>query len=205
MASFWRRYWIVILSLAAIAGVSLGLLYARGLPLDVAIFRAINGGPLSPVLVALAYITYGLGTFWFSLALFVALFFAGERRFALSALGATVAGALLVLLIKYLSLEPRPWQVLAGVRFVGIRERNPAFPSGHAEQAYLTSYLLVSYYLFRWYVQAALYGGAACICLGRIYVGDHLPADVVAGALVGILFGVLWVHTPLWPGQRRAP
>lgn len=204
MASFWRRYGVVILCLVAIAAVSVAGLYARNLPFDIAFFRAINGGLASPALDALAYVGYALGSFWFSLALFIALFFAGYRRFALSAIGALAAGGLLVLLIKYLSQQPRPWQVLAGVRFIGLRAQSPAFPSGHAEQAFLTSYLLIQYFLFRWYIQAALYSTATFVAFSRIYVGDHFPVDVVAGALIGILFAVLWVHTPLWPGARGA-
>lgn len=203
MASLWRRYDVIILALAGIAAVSIAGLYARGQPLDIRIFREVNSALAGPALDALAYLGYALGTFWFSLALYVALFIAGERRFALSALGALVAGGLLVQLIKYLSLELRPWQMLAGVRFMGIRSTGPSFPSGHAEQAFLTSYLLIAYFMFRWYVQAALYGTATMVGFTRIYVGDHLPADVVAGALIGILVAVLWVHTPLWPGPRR--
>ncbi len=203
-AGFWRRYGTIILALAAIAAVSAGLLSLRGRPPDIAIFRAINGARTNAIFDALGDAGYALGFFWTSVALFAGLFFAGERRFALSALAAIVAGGLLVLLIKCLSAEPRPYQVLAAVRVTGIVERSPAFPSGHAEQAFLTAYLLVSYYLFRWYIQAALYSLAAYVCLGRIYVGAHLPSDVLAGALIGLLFGVLWVHTSLWPGARQA-
>ncbi len=202
VAGFWRRYWVVLLALAAIAAVSVGLLSLRGRPLDIAIFRAINGAPANPVFDALADLGYALGFFWTSVALFVALFFAGERRFALSALGAIAAGGLLVLLIKYLSAQARPYETLAEVRVAGVPALTSAFPSGHAEQSFLTAYLLVGYFQFRWYVQAALFGLAAYVCLGRIYVGAHLPSDVVAGALVGVLFGLLWVHTCLWPGAR---
>ncbi|HOG46501.1 MAG TPA: phosphatase PAP2 family protein [Anaerolineae bacterium] len=204
MAGYWRRYGIIILALAAIAAVSAGLLSIRGRPLDIAIFRAINAGLAGPALDALGYLGDALGTFWLSLALFAALFFAGYRRFGLSSLGAIATGALLVVLIKYLAATPRPPMMLAGVRVVGFPELTPAFPSGHAEQAFLTAYLLVSYFLFRWYVQAALYGAAACVGLSRIYVGAHLPSDVAAGALIGVLWGMLWVHTRLWPGRHRA-
>jgi len=203
MQSFWRRYGILLLILAAIAAVSAVGLALRGRSFDIALFRAINSGLASPVLDAAAYIGYGLGTFWFSLALFVALFLAGYRRFALSAIGALAAGGLLVLLIKYLSQQPRPWQMLAGVRFIGLRAQSPSFPSGHAEQAFLTTSLLIRYFLFRWYIQAALYGAATLVAFSRVYVGDHLPTDVVAGALIGILWATLWAHSRLWPGPRQ--
>ncbi len=205
MASFWRRYGAIILALAAIAAISIGGLYARGRPLDIHIFRQINTGAASAPLDVLGQVGYVLGAFWFSLALFIGLFFAGYRRFALSSLGAIAAGALLVLLIKYLTNQPRPWQELEGVRVVGIRSRGYGFPSGHAEQAFLTAFLLASYFSFRAYVRAGLYALAALIALSRVYVGEHLPVDVVAGALIGLSFGVLWVHSSLWPPAPRGP
>lgn len=204
MRSFWRRYGILLLCLAGIAAVSAIGLALRGRWCDVALFRAVNAGLASPALDVASYAGYVLGSFWFSLGLFAALWLAGYRRFALSALGASIAGGLLVLLIKYLSQQPRPWQVLAGVRIVGLRAWTPGFPSGHAEQAFLTSYLLIHYFRFRWYLQVALYSAAALIGLSRIYVGNHLPTDVVAGAAIGLLLGALWVRSRFWPPAAGA-
>ncbi len=204
MRSFWERYGVLLLCLAGIATVSAIGLALRGGFYDIALFRAVNAGLAGPALDVAAYIGYGLGSFWFSLGLFAALWLAGYRRFALSALGATIAGGLLVLLIKYLSQQPRPWQVLAEVRTVGLRGLSPAFPSGHAEQAFLTSYLLIHYFRWQWYIQAALYGAAAYVGFSRIYVGDHLPTDVVAGAAIGLLLGTLWVRSRFWPPAHGA-
>jgi undecaprenyl-diphosphatase len=203
MRVLWRRYGVILLCLLGIAAVSAGGLALRASAADIGLLRAINSGLASPALDGLAYLGYALGTFWFSLALFAGLFFAGYRRFGLSAVGAMVAGGLLVLLIKYLSQQPRPWQMLAGVRFMGLRAQSPAFPSGHAQQAFLTTSLLNRYFLFRWYIEAVLYSVAALVAFTRIYVGDHFACDVIAGALIGVLVALLWTHTRLWPGTVR--
>jgi len=203
MAGFWRRYGAIILTLAAIAALSAGGLYARGQAADIQLFHTINTSRTNAGFDALGTVGYGLGSFWFSLGLFTILFFLGWRRLALSAIGAIVAGALLVLLIKYLAHQPRPAQELPGVRAVGIPEYGLGYPSGHSAQAFLTVYLLCSYFSFRWYTQAGLYSLASLVALTRVYTGVHLPVDIVVGAAIGLLFGVLWVHTRLWPGPRR--
>ncbi len=203
MASFWRRYGVILLCLAGIALVSAGGLYARSQPLDVQLFRTINTCCANAVLDALTTLGYVLGSFWFSLGLFAALFFLGYRRPALSALGAIVAGALLVLLIKWITYQPRPWQELTGVRVISIIDHGLGYPSGHAAQAFLTSYLLVAFFHPRWYALVGLYALAAAVALSRVYAGQHFPADIIAGGSIGTLFGVLWVNSPLWPRGDR--
>jgi len=202
MDLFWRRYGAILLCLAGIAAVSAAGLALRASPFDVALLRSINTGLASPVLDAVAYIGYGLGTCWFSLALFGTFLLVGYRRFGLSALGATIVGGLLLLLIKSLSAQPRPWQMLAGVRFMGLRAQSPGFPSGHAQQAFLATSLVNRYFLFGWPIQAAVYGAATLVAFTRVYVGDHFPTDVVAGALIGVLLATLWTCSPLWPGAH---
>ena len=201
-ASFWHRYRLTILILVALAAVSVGGLYARGQPLDVQLFRTINTGYANAALDALSSAGWVLGSFWFSLALFLALFLLGYRRFAISAAGAIAVGSLLVLLIKGLTRQMRPWQVLQGVRLVSFGDYGPGFPSGHAAQAWLTAYLLAGYFRPPWYAQAGLYGLASYVALSRVYVGEHFPVDVLAGSLIGLLFGVLWAHSRLWPGAH---
>ncbi len=200
---FWGRYKVTILTVLAIAAVSAAGLFARGRPFDLGAFRAVNMGRTGPALDALGVLGYILGAYWFNLGLFALLFLLGRRRFAASALGAVVAAGLLVLLLKYLTHEPRPAEALQGVRLVGPFAIGPAFPSGHAEQAFLTAYLLDGYLARRWYAQLGLYSLAGFVALTRVYVGEHLPSDVLAGALIGVLFGILWTHSRLWPGPNE--
>ena len=200
--SFWRQHRLTLLIVVAIAGLSVGGLYARGQPLDLQLFRTINTGLTTAGFDLLGDVGYVLGTVGFSLLLFVALFFLGYRPLAASAVGAVVAAALLVLLLKSLTQQPRPAQLLQGVRLIGVPELGSGFPSGHGAQAFLTAYLLASYFLFPWYDQLGLYALAGAIALSRVYVGLHFPVDVLTGSLIGLLFGVLWTHSRLWPGAQ---
>jgi undecaprenyl-diphosphatase len=201
-ASFWRQYRVTILTLTAIAALSVAGVYARDLPLDLEAFRTVNAGRPGPLLDALGNLGYALGSFWFTVGLFVILFLLGHRQLGAGAIGVIVAGALLVLLIKGLTRQPRPAQVLADVRLVGICGVGPGYPSGHAAQAFLTAYLLASYFLPPWYGQAGLYALATLVALSRVYVGEHLPVDVIVGGGIGVLVAVTWTRSRLWPGPR---
>lgn len=201
-AAFWRCYRANILALLGIAALSVGGLYLRGLPFDLAAFRTVNTGGPGPALDVLGTLGYVLGSFWFSAALFVALLLLGYRRLGAGALGAIIAGGLLTVTLKYLTREPRPVQGIPEVRLVGLYALGPAYPSGHAVQAFLTAFLLSSYFAPPWYGRAGLYILAALIGLSRVYVGEHLPVDVIIGGAIGVLVGVMWVHSRLWPGPR---
>lgn len=204
--SFWRRHRLTILVVAALAAISVAGLYARSQPLDLAIFGAINTGQVGPALDILGQVGYVLGTVWFSLLLLAAFYLVGRRYFAISALGAVLLNVAFVLYVKSLTQEARPEQEVAGVRLVGIVQSELGYPSGHAAQAFLIAYLLNSYLAAPWYVQAGLYGLAGFVAWSRVYVGAHFPADVVAGAAIGFLLGVLWARSPLWPAAcQRGP
>jgi undecaprenyl-diphosphatase len=200
--SFWRRYRAGIVAALALAALSVGGLYARMHPLDLRAYLAVTAIERSPAIEALAAVGYLLGSVWFGLGLFVLLFALGHRRLAASGVGAILANALLVLFLKALTRQPRPAEALQGVRLLSIYDLDLGYPSGHAAQAFLSAYLLASYFLPAWYVQVGLYALAGLVGLSRVYTGEHLPVDVAVGGAIGILAGVLWTHSQLWPGAR---
>ena len=58
-----------------------------------------------------------------------------------------------------------------------------AFPSGHTSRAFAFAVVLGQRFeKWRWH----LLGAAILIGFSRIYIGAHYPADVIAGALLGI-------------------
>ena len=70
-----------------------------------------------------------------------------------------------------------------------------SFPSGHAALVFVTAVILHRLYGKRLWV---LYPLAFLIAFSRIYVGAHFPSDVLAGALIGIVVGLIFSKKVLW-------
>jgi membrane-associated phospholipid phosphatase len=87
--------------------------------------------------------------------------------------------------IKVLVKRPRP--VLAGLPPLGGAPSSLSFPSAHA-----TSSFAVATAMFR--VDPATAGAlvvALALALGRPYLGMHYPSDVLAGAVLGVVLGLI--------------
>lgn len=61
--------------------------------------------------------------------------------------------------------------------------RDGSFPSDHAVSAFAIAVVLVAYHRRTGIAAIVL---AAGVCLARVYVGVHYPADVLAGAAIGV-------------------
>jgi undecaprenyl-diphosphatase len=152
-----------------------------------AIFRAINDLPdfiYRPVWVVMQF-----GSFFAIVA--VAAVALASRRFRL-AIGLGIAGVsvyLLAQLMKVIVDRARPAQLLAHVHIRGAPATGNGYPSGHAAVA--CALATIAWLWFgpraRWLFLAA----AVVVCFGRVYVGAHLPLDVVGGAGIGVASGAL--------------
>lgn len=122
-----------------------------------------------------------------------------ERRGALTALLAAGAGLLVNQAILLVWERPRPFVAHPGtVRTLVARSADGSFPSDHAVAAAAIAGVL---FLFHRRLGGAVLGAAALLCVARVYVGAHYPADVAAGAAIGL--GVAYVlSVPLAPAGR---
>lgn len=68
-----------------------------------------------------------------------------------------------------------------------------SFPSGHAAGAAVVA-VLVSLLCARWWARAAVWIWAVAVMVSRLYLGVHWLSDVLAGAVLGAVVGVVcWV------------
>jgi undecaprenyl-diphosphatase len=108
--------------------------------------------------------------------------------------------------IKPIFKRDRPSVMVADARpMFGVRGTY-SFPSVHAANAFASALVLDAVFPgFR----AAFLTVAALVSYSRVYVGDHWPSDVIAGALLGCLIGlggrILFRRLDArWGGVRRA-
>jgi glycosyltransferase 2 family protein len=140
-----------------------------------------------------------------------ALAAAAFRRFRLAvALGVGGGGVwLLAKVAKTLVIRGRPEALLGAVHVYGPPATGLGYPSGHSAVAFTLATLLSPYLERR--LRRAVWIIALTVCLSRVYVGAHLPLDVVGGAALGwgtaaaahLLFGAP-ADLPSPPRLRRA-
>jgi len=87
-------------------------------------------------------------------------------------------------LLKHLIVRPRPCHVLTDVHLLVTCGSGYSFPSSHAVNNFAGA-LVLSYFLPRW--TWAFFAFAGLVAFSRIYVGVHYPADVLAGAIIGLI------------------
>jgi membrane-associated phospholipid phosphatase len=113
------------------------------------------------------------------------------RRFRL-AIGLAASGLLVWLLakvIKDLVERGRPAELLSEVVRRDAPRVGQGYPSGHAAVAVALA-AVASPYLNR-PLKIVVWVLAAGVCVARVYVGAHLPLDVVGGAAFGLAVGAL--------------
>jgi membrane-associated phospholipid phosphatase len=169
-------------------------------PAETAVFRTINGLPDALLLPVGAVMMVGT-LFAVPIATAICLL---ARRFLLAvSVGVAGIGAYLVVrAVKILVGEPRPKALLAGVN---VRDTvgGLGFPSGHAAVSAALCVAALPYLPRRWRPVVVMV--PAIVAFARVFVGAHLPLDVVGGAAIGVAIGSL-VHVTIGiPIRARRP
>ena len=102
--------------------------------------------------------------------------------------------AVLVMAIKFLVRRKRPEGEWGGI----YRNTDPhSFPSGHAARSFFIAVIATS--LSPAWLAILLWIWAPLVALARVAMGVHYVSDVVAGALVGSVFALIFlqVYAPL--------
>ena len=141
------------------------------------------------------YTSLGNAGVLFILAAVALLCFRSPRRAGASAGVGMLLGLLITnLTIKPLVSRPRPWVVLEGLANLATSSDPNSFPSGHSCAAFAFAVAVALTAPRRWMKAAAL-AAAALMAFSRLYVAVRFPSDVLAGAAIGAVCGLLgaWI------------
>lgn len=128
------------------------------------------------------------GIFWIAVAV-ILLFFKKTRRSGIC-IGASLLIGVIVGngIIKNVVARPRPYDAIEGIESVVSHLSDYSFPSGHSLCCFEAATALAMNRTW-WAIPA--YVGAVLVAVSRLFLFVHYPTDVICGALLGVLFGVL--------------
>lgn len=128
------------------------------------------------------------GIFWIAVAV-ILLFFKKTRRSGICIGASLLIGVIIGNgIIKNVVARPRPYDAIEGIESVVSHLSDYSFPSGHSLCCFEAATALAMNRT-RWAIPA--YVGAVLVAVSRLFLFVHYPTDVICGALLGVLFGVL--------------
>lgn len=104
--------------------------------------------------------------------------------------GSLVINTVITQGLKFAVDRPRPVETYPGDVYPYNMDESASFPSGHTSTAFATATTLTLEFK-KWYVALPAYVWAGGVGYSRIYLGEHYPTDVIAGAAVGAGSAVL--------------
>ena len=96
----------------------------------------------------------------------------------------------LYLFLKKFFKRRRPYNVVTSIEQIHTPSDEFSFPSGHTTAGFMVAYLVVQF--FPWAV-VPMYLWATLIGLSRVILRVHFVSDIIAGAALGTVLGILAV------------
>ena len=155
------------------------------------IFQKINSIANNSKLFDFVGIFFADYLLWIVVGALIILFLIKKTRLMIIVTGISIIFGRYIIteIIKRLYSSPRPYLVLENVKkLISENHGYQSFPSGHAAIFFA---LATTIYFFnkKWGIVSFIL--AILVGISRIFVGVHWPIDVIAGALVGILSGII--------------
>ncbi len=108
--------------------------------------------------------------------------------------------------LKYTINRQRPYEAYPTIINPYTIETDASFPSGHTSTAFALA-TSISLQNKKWYVVIPTFAWASSVSYSRMYLGEHYPTDVFAGAVIGIGSAYLsnWLNKKLfnYDDQKR--
>lgn len=167
--------------------------------LNIDLFYFINNGLANPFFDAIMPILCDCGGFVTLLALCILAilvlkyYLKNEKylKIAKMCLYALVLSGIIAACLKLAYQSPRPFMQLEHVRQLVVPTEPNSFPSGHTSSSVSVVTVLVWCLRDKKILITLLIAFAILIAFARVYVGVHYPFDVVVGAAVGVVSGVV--------------
>ena len=112
-------------------------------------------------------------------------------KIAKLSLYALLISAAIALCLKLSFVEKRPFEVLSNVHQLVIPTEPNSFPSGHCSSTFSVITILIHELWENKLIIIIFAVFGILIAFSRVYCGVHYPIDVVVGAMVGVLSGIL--------------
>lgn len=165
---------------------------------NVELFYFINNNLANPVFDAIMPPLSSIGGFVSMIAIciiaiIILKYFKKDEylKIAKLCLYALILSGIIVAAIKLIAHQPRPFVVLDHVRQLVIPSEPNSFPSGHNSSTFSVATVLIGKFWQNKILVALLIIFCIAIAFSRVYVGVHYPLDVVVGAMIGIVSGVV--------------
>lgn len=166
--------------------------------LNIDLFYLINNNMANPFFDAIMPILSDFGGFVGLAAICIAAilvlkYFKRERylKIAKLCLCALLLAGIIAAALKLTFHSPRPFTVLEHVRQLTVPSEPNSFPSGHTASTLSVITVLVWKLRENKAVVVLLVAFAVLVGFSRIYCGVHYPFDVLVGAIVGVVSGVV--------------
>jgi undecaprenyl-diphosphatase len=169
-------------------------------PAELAAFRAFNDAP--DALYPAVWPLMQYGTFVTIPLVTVIALALRQHRLAIELAIAGVGVYLIAKIAKSVWIRDRPGRLLDDANLRGVGAGEQGFPSGHAAVSATLAFILFAYLPGRWRWLPVILGFV--VSVGRLYVGAHLPLDVVGGACLGLAAGAIATYVGGVPDRRSA-
>ena len=182
-----RHYHPASIAVAAAGVIGLALIAARPAvgEWERTLFESVNG--LGPAWWPLLFPVMQAGTLFAGPVSGAVALAAGRRVLALELLAGGLIAWFAARGLKVLVDRPRPGGLLDEVVLRGGEVGGLGYPSGHVSVAMTLATILAAWLPARW--EVPVWAVVVLVGVGRMYVGAHLPLDILGGVLLGGLLG----------------